>query len=682
MQFPVEEPVRGTTETRGLLRMWRTLRRTNTAHTPRGRRNNIPRPVPKRFINQRDLTGDHAWDLYPAEDMDFDTNVNDVNNRTFDMYRFRQMMEREGIADANGEWLYFVHCHHWFRIPRTIRTDRTFARDEQDAIYLDHMDRYLHRIMTDDSVRIRMRNLPLVATGYALFGRWWNRFAQHYNFVIEAVWRAIHGLLVPADAETVATTTENFREYEWIYPATPEWFQEIFFPSGVPVPTPPSVYYYHWELMNTADARMLQMWHDIIELEFVALFIAAWWHEATRGQRAFIVPEETIEWLRERAENIPIDPDTNFTNNGGNTTANYVLDRMLQATRTRDIDRNRLYFPGTLLRPSEFVWTTGMTGEFFANAVGGREFVRGQAGGGRILELHVERDEYGGQPRINHNRPRPRPTNERAPQRRRVDDGEGNPRYRDVQERRSPSPRRRSPSPRRPPPPPRRPSPNARNSSPRRTVLREYQGPYRSDAPAPPPARVVRQDEDPTHPAAALTHRQALYRHNAPTEPGREEVYIDEWRRRYGEPTSADVRDARITTPAEDREIRNGQLGRQPHPVQPGARPRLVLSNNPRARRRPVPGGRIPKGSRRRTGWPAVYPHEAVHYRPRERPLPETLSEMSEEEEEDREREEYFDDGQHHYRPDQGPDDRDDMAGGGGGAGGGMGSGGRLIGAH
>ena len=112
-------------------------------------------------------------------------------------------------------------------------------------------------------------------------------------------------------------------------------------------------------------------------------------------------------------------------------------------------------------------------------------------------------------------------------------------------------------------------------------------------------------------------------------------MYIEEWRRRYGEPSLDGVRVARITTPAEDREIRNGQLVRQPHAVQPGSRPRLVLSNNPRARRRPVRGGRIPKGSRRRTGRPAVYAHEAVHYRPRERPLPETLSEMSEDEEDD-----------------------------------------------
>ena len=256
------------------------------------------------------------------------------------------------------------------------------------------MDDYLDRVMVDDNVRVRMRQLPIVATGYALMGRWWNRFSIQIAFITEAVWRAIHGVMVPADAETVDTTSTKFCEYSWIYPATPAWFQERFFPSGVPVPTPPAVYYYHWEIMNTADERRLNLWHEIIELEFVALFIAAWWHEATRGYRAFIVPEETVEMLRERAQNIPIDPDTNYTRNGGNTTANYVLDRMMEAARTNERDRNILYFPGTLLHPSEFVWTNELRGKFDSAAVAGRQFARGNMGGGRILEMYVQTDEH------------------------------------------------------------------------------------------------------------------------------------------------------------------------------------------------------------------------------------------------------------------------------------------------
>ena len=145
-------------------------------------------------------------------------------------------------------------------------------------------------------------------------------------------------------------------------------------------------------------------------------------------------------------------------------------------------------------------------------------------------------------------------------------------------------------------------------------------------------------------------------------------MYIDEWRRRYGEPTREEVRDARTTTPEEDRAIRNGQLPAwsQPSQINPAARPRLVLSNNPRARRRPVLGGRIPKRSRARTRE-RLYDFERVHFHPA--PGADGMSEVSYEVDDEEEREvEYFDDGQHHNR-DQ-PHRRDDYFGGGGDGGG------------
>ena len=175
------------------------------------------------------------------------------------------------------------------------------------------------------------------------------------------------------------------------------------------------------------------------------------------------------------------------------------------------------------------------------------------------------------------------------------------------------------------------------------------------------------------HPVQDLTPRQRVFRHTAPTEGGREEVFIEEWRRRYGEPTREDITDARIATPAEDRTIRNGQLARQPGPVDPSLRPRLVLTDNPRARRRPVHGGRIPRVRRRRnqetwTAFEAAQYHRPGHH-------PDTMSQVSDGEDEDEEgEEEYFDDGRHHNQ--QGLQRRDDFEdGGGGGGGGGFGAG-------
>ena len=75
----------------------------------------------------------------------------------------------------------------------------------------------------------------------------------------------------------------------------------------------------------------------------------------------------------------------------------------------------------------------------------------------------------------------------------------------------------------------------------------------------------------------------------------------------------------------------------QPGVVLPGSLPRLVLTDNPRLRTRPVPGGRIPR-TRGRRNQNIIYPFEMRHYH-RPGHHPDEMSQYSgdevEEEEED-----------------------------------------------
>ena len=296
-----------------------TLQRSITARLP-----GVPYVPPVRRINMNDMTGRHQWNATRCTDMDYDGFVTHGTNGRKDMQTFREIREREGLASALAEWTYFSNSHTWYQILRTIRTDRTFARDEADAIYVDHMDTFLNRAIRTYR-QIEMRNLPLVATGHTLMGRWYNWFSLNRSLVVEATWRAVHGRLVPADADSIEAEPVNQRNYEWNYPATPTWFSEHWFPSGVLTPTPPVIFYYHWEIMNTTNRDHLRMWHRLIELEWAEIFLTMWWHEAARGQRAYVVPHETIDWLRRRLQNIPIDPDTPYGEQN-TTTADYVLD--------------------------------------------------------------------------------------------------------------------------------------------------------------------------------------------------------------------------------------------------------------------------------------------------------------------------------------------------------------------
>ena len=77
------------------------------------------------------------------------------------------------------------------------------------------------------------------------------------------------------------------------------------------------------------------------------------------------------------------------------------------------------------------------------------------------------------------------------------------------------------------------------------------------------------------------------------TEPGREELTLEQWRRRgFPEPTAQDMKDARLLLGHRD--------GPRTHSgVNPRMRPRLVVPGRNIVRRSSVPGGRIPRRGRR-----------------------------------------------------------------------------------
>ena len=162
-----------------------------------------------------------------------------------------------------------------------------------------------------------------------------------------------------------------------------------------------------------------------MELEWAAMFLAAWWHDASKGQRAWVVPLETIEWLALLIDDIPVDPDFPY-GPAGEVTGDHVLWAMRVALDTEEYQRNIVYFPGTRLRLSEFVWANIGTGVIDANAIARRQFIRQHQGRGSLLDLHVPRDPYGYLPRINHLQAQPgRGNNEEPPpQRRRANEDE------------------------------------------------------------------------------------------------------------------------------------------------------------------------------------------------------------------------------------------------------------------
>ena len=120
----------------------------------------------------------------------------------------------------------------------------------------------------------------MVAAGESLMGRWWHRFQVQRTFVAEADWRFRHHLLLPADFVDVPLEPAIRAELARIYPHTPSWMKERYFPAGFPAPTFPSVFYFHREMAMETDPRRAERFDEVVMHEWAVLYVASWWHEA------------------------------------------------------------------------------------------------------------------------------------------------------------------------------------------------------------------------------------------------------------------------------------------------------------------------------------------------------------------------------------------------------------------
>ena len=126
------------------------------------------------------------------------------------------------------------------------------------------------------------------------------------------------------------------------------------------------------------------------------MFTALWWHDARRGGVGVFVPYETIVWLEELLEDIPIDPDSKFGPDGGQTTAGYIFARMRDVLNAAQHTRNTCLFPRfPNLTESQLVWTA-RDGYPDRRRFGGRRVYRDPR---NLREYNVGFDDYGRRPR-------------------------------------------------------------------------------------------------------------------------------------------------------------------------------------------------------------------------------------------------------------------------------------------
>ena len=205
-------------------------------------------PNPRIDINR--MGGEHAWETLPVFELNFHHFVvNGGGARRPDMQRWFAFYQRHGTVITLNLWSQFTNRAIVFRIPTTVPfVDRTFARDQQEAYYVDDMARALGD--ENRGTINNIRDVVLFNNRDGIIGRWWNGFHTRPGFLQEANLRATEGIFAPHDSiEVGVQELDRLRE---LYPSDFYWYDPSYFPNHVPVPTPPSVYYFN-TLFRTGD---------------------------------------------------------------------------------------------------------------------------------------------------------------------------------------------------------------------------------------------------------------------------------------------------------------------------------------------------------------------------------------------------------------------------------------------
>ena len=354
----------------------------------------------ERRIDLEHLTRRHEWMTVRMRDMSFRLFVLEETEKRPDMLRFYESVLESGEQETMDKWSQFLRTHlTWFKIPTTLKCSRTFVRDELEAIYVDWMDAFVTAKPRDFSVN----NIPLVKMRHALTNRWWNRPRNVYGLTLEALWWALHNIMVPFDSYDVPMTAENIAKLKKLYPGKLSWWNTTFFPVIVPCPSPLVLFYYHIEWMRSATKAELEFWELLFELEHAVLYAACWWYEATRYGRAVVLPEDTISWLKERLNDLVIDPlgpNISGTDGQGPVRFSFIESRMYQAASMPSEFKNEVRFKAPhdrLFSRCTFVYCEKFTGSMDGNVPVRKRLVREMNGNMYLDNNQFFQDEQHGQ---------------------------------------------------------------------------------------------------------------------------------------------------------------------------------------------------------------------------------------------------------------------------------------------
>ena len=348
-------------------------------------------------------------------------------------YRLRLPVRGEtaeqAAQNAQTNFGRFATNHTWFQIPQTIECDRTFARGPTEVYYLEAMLPFIENARNNEwNVPVDMTTLPLAGIRDELFARWWNRFRHLNQFYQERHTIEHYRLLVPGDSLDIRDGIAAVHYLREVYPRAPDWFTAYMFPAALPCPLPFAIFYFHTMIRQADTPAEQAFWDRVLQMEQALLYATAWYNEAVNAHRGYVLPTETIQWLRERLVDRPIA----IREEGVDVLFPTIAILMDAAHHAPRIDRNVADLTRRNIPNSTFIWTQLRTGFQDLTTPGGRTLVVRTNGRLNIIEeddrhvhINFNRDNsprFYVPPHAARHRPDAHPEDQRPPQRRRLDD--------------------------------------------------------------------------------------------------------------------------------------------------------------------------------------------------------------------------------------------------------------------
>ena len=199
----------------------------STAPTNQARELNI------QLLDTAKISNWHQWDTLAQRDISFRHNVPENMNPRADTARYKLIDDLNHEA-ACAAFSRACSSTTLFKIPPSIKCDRTFARDAYEAYYLDAMHQYLQKPPEE----LQTEDIPLLKG--PLHSRYFSAFARKPIYFNELFERRRLGHWVPCDSPDLDFFSD-LEKAAW-FPKMEAWIRQIFQPSALPVPVPPVLY--------------------------------------------------------------------------------------------------------------------------------------------------------------------------------------------------------------------------------------------------------------------------------------------------------------------------------------------------------------------------------------------------------------------------------------------------------